>query len=442
MHGTNEEGWQHVAARQSNVVSHVLEGKSRAELLDLAKTYFWWHAIELDGFLTSGTRSTLIGRAFDQIDFKGKKVLDVGCWDGLWSFEAEKRGATEVYSIDYVSARGWSEQPTYQLAHRVLDSRARYYPNMSVYDIKRLGVVDFDIVIYSGIYYHLLDPLRAFAALRDVMAEGGLMLIEGPVLDDSDRVFANFYCRHWLVDDATNWWVPTIPCLREWLDCTFFDIVSEISSIKDPAQPQGATASSSLSIAMRKLRRVIEPGGVPAAMRKLRTLAGFGRARATTVDPEIQDRHVVVARAASVAERLAHQVNGTELAPLLAAPGVTPEAIAGFCEAAASFHRARPWEGIRHDVTIKVDCASVGAQPAFVIVMGNGSVQRGVAIYFDRAWVTITRQGSLPGDRIAWVPFLAVFYRGGGRVARRGSPHSKRSGVDRAQRGISLRCVQ
>src|SRR6266404_616629 len=108
-----------------------------ASLAEEVQSLDWVHTIDLGGGLvTPGAwpPSPLIRRAFDAIDFRGRKVLDVGCWDGLWSFEAEKRGAREVYSVDYVSLRSWSEQPTYQLAHRLLGSRARYYPNLSVYD--------------------------------------------------------------------------------------------------------------------------------------------------------------------------------------------------------------------------------------------------------------------------------------------------------------------
>ena len=32
-------------------------------------------------------------RQLDGINFQGKRVLDVGCWDGYWSFYAERRGA-------------------------------------------------------------------------------------------------------------------------------------------------------------------------------------------------------------------------------------------------------------------------------------------------------------------------------------------------------------
>jgi tRNA (mo5U34)-methyltransferase len=412
MYETKEERPRNDAIRQPGLLARALEGKAREELLELARTYHWWHAIDLGGFVTTGKRSTLIDRGFDQIDFKGKKVLDVGCWDGLWSFEAEKRGAKEVYSIDYVSLRSWSEQPTYQLAHRILGSRASYYPNLSVYDIKKLGVTDFDVVIYCGIYYHLLDPLRAFAALRDVMVEGGFILVEGPVLDGSDRVLADFYCRNWFGEDPTNWWVPTISCLREWLDCTFFDVISEVCWGRDLSQPRHASESNAAAIAIRRLRKLFGRGGVRAAMRKLQKRFGFGRERVATGVSNSQDRCILVARATSVSERLAHQVDGKGLAPLLTTSGMTPKAIAGFCEAAARFYRAQPWQGIRQDVTIKIECASLGAQPAFVMVLGNGSLQRGMAIYFDRGWLTMTLQGSLPGDRIAWAPFLAVFYRG------------------------------
>jgi hypothetical protein len=63
--------------------------------------------------------------------------------------------------------------PTFELAREALKSRVHYEPNLSVYDIESLGVRDFDVVIFAGVYYHLKDPLRALATLRRVMKEGG-----------------------------------------------------------------------------------------------------------------------------------------------------------------------------------------------------------------------------------------------------------------------------
>ena len=356
----------------ASVQGKLLEGKSREDLLDLAKAYNWWHSIDLSGLVTKGVvgRWPLIERAFDQIDFTGKKVLDVGCWDGLWSFEAEKRGASEVYSVDYVALRSWSEQPTYQLAHKLLGSKARYYPNLSVYDIRRLGVTDFDVVVYCGIYYHLLEPLRAFAALREVMREGGLMVVEGPVLDGSDKVFADFYARTWFAEDPTNWWVPSMSCLREWLDCTFFDVVTEFSGKRDFAPPA-----------------LPPPAPRPTVMHRLGSLLGTGQRRAAVAEGparESEDRVSMIVRATSIAERLARRAKAQGLALLRDTEGMTPEAVAAFQDAASRFRAARPWQRVRADRTIRLDCASLGTAPAFIMVLGHGSVECGLVIFFQR----------------------------------------------------------
>ena len=148
----------------------------------------WMHTIDLGGgVVTPGAwtpedQAGTLG-ALEQIDFRGKKVLDVGCLDGLWSFEAERRGAAEVYATDLVSQVTPNREPYFRLAHELLGSRARYVPDLSVFDVARLGVRDFDVVLYLGVYYHLRDPLLSFARLRQVMRTGAVLLVEGQVID-------------------------------------------------------------------------------------------------------------------------------------------------------------------------------------------------------------------------------------------------------------------
>jgi tRNA (mo5U34)-methyltransferase len=66
---------------------------SRDDLLRAISQYDWAHSIDLgDGIVTPGMcgpANPHMVAAFNQIDFCGKTVLDIGCWDGLWSFEAE-----------------------------------------------------------------------------------------------------------------------------------------------------------------------------------------------------------------------------------------------------------------------------------------------------------------------------------------------------------------
>jgi tRNA (mo5U34)-methyltransferase len=192
----------------------------------------WVHSIDLgNGIVTPGKwpKQVLTARAFDDIDFRGKKVLDIGCWDGLWAFEAEKRGAAEIFATDYISQRSFKEQQTFLLAHKILQSKVKYYPNVSVFNIGSLGIIDFDIVLFLGVYYHLRDPLLAFARLRQVIKEGGTIVVGGDVIQNSGRPFARFYYHNLVANDASNWWVPTTRCLHEWIESSFFTIVRQYS---------------------------------------------------------------------------------------------------------------------------------------------------------------------------------------------------------------------
>ncbi len=195
----------------------------------------WVHQIDLgNGIVTPGRwpPHPLILKAFETIDFRGKRVLDIGCWDGLWSFEAERRGAAQVVAIDDISQRSYTEQPTFRLAHQALRSSVEYHPDLSVFDLPtRLPEQFFDVILFCGVYYHLKDPLLALARIRRMAADHAVLVIEGDVIDDVKRSFATFSYRSHHLNDPSNWWVPSIACLREWVECSFFEILHEFSSV-------------------------------------------------------------------------------------------------------------------------------------------------------------------------------------------------------------------
>lgn len=209
------------------------DGLGREGLIELVGRYRWAHTIDLGrGDRTPGdwgpeTQEYIRG-ALPDLDFAGKKVLDIGCWDGLWSFEAERRGAAEVHATDDTRQRPLGAQPTLPLARRILGSRVRYHPRTPVHRVGELGIRDFDIVLYLGIFYHLRDPLLALARLRRVLKDGGLMLVEGEVRA-GEEVAADFHHENVHVHPS-NWWVPTVPCLRQWLLSSRFEVVKEYPS--------------------------------------------------------------------------------------------------------------------------------------------------------------------------------------------------------------------
>ena len=80
-----------------------------------------------------------------------KALLDIGAWDGWFSFEMERRGA-QATAVDCI------EQPGFLLAKERLASQVDYRV-FDVYDLSAGNVGQFDIVLFLGVLYHLKHPL-------------------------------------------------------------------------------------------------------------------------------------------------------------------------------------------------------------------------------------------------------------------------------------------
>src|SRR6266516_4593012 len=80
---------------------------NKAQLEEMAASVgYWWHSIDLGlGVVTNGfkTREGLKNELelLRLPDLKDKTVLDIGAWDGFYSFEAERRGARRVVALDH-----------------------------------------------------------------------------------------------------------------------------------------------------------------------------------------------------------------------------------------------------------------------------------------------------------------------------------------------------
>src|SRR2546423_11103508 len=88
----------------------------------------WFHRIDLGhGVVTPGIDDTPAKLATIglPVDLHGQSVLDVGAWDGFFSFEAERRGARRVLATDSFcwSGPGWGTKAGFELARQALGSR-------------------------------------------------------------------------------------------------------------------------------------------------------------------------------------------------------------------------------------------------------------------------------------------------------------------------------
>jgi tRNA (mo5U34)-methyltransferase len=76
----------------------------------VAEVPVWWHSIDLGGgVVTPGQKSPeILAQEWENLglgDLRGKSVLDIGAWDGYFSFAAERAGAERVVALDHYT---WS----------------------------------------------------------------------------------------------------------------------------------------------------------------------------------------------------------------------------------------------------------------------------------------------------------------------------------------------
>lgn len=191
---------------------------------------FWRHRIPLpDGSVTPGSQNNLEQLAALRLPatLAGKSVLDIGCSDGFFSFECEKRGASRVVAIDNYSSVYIDSPHGFRVAHEILQSKVEFVrADFMAIDLHSLGT--FDLVLFLGVMYHLRHPLYAIDKLAAVCRDqivveteilprrtGWKWQLLGPalsvVLPESRMAFLE---GDEVNRDPTNWWVPSIACVE------------------------------------------------------------------------------------------------------------------------------------------------------------------------------------------------------------------------------------
>ena len=156
------------------------------------------------GVSTLGAQKMRVAQFPIPQDLTGKRVLDVGTWDGWFAFEMERRGA-EVVAIDRF------ENPRFLDIHERIGSRVDYR-QLSVYDLDPNRIGYFDYVLFMGVFYHLKHPLLALERVCSVAKD--FVAVESFVLKEPQRPLMEFYENDEFGGEFDNWFAPTVPCLQ------------------------------------------------------------------------------------------------------------------------------------------------------------------------------------------------------------------------------------
>jgi len=192
---------------------------------DAAPEIRWFHSHAFpDGETAQGDKPLDLLRREAEVVFRhdvaGKSVLDIGAWDGFFSFEAERRGAARVLATDHFcwSGAGWGTKAGFDYAHAKLGSRVETL-DIDVPQISRETVGTFDVVLFLGVLYHVKDPLACLERVASVTGE--MMVVETETaLDILPWPVMRYYEGAELNNDATNFWAPN----RRALEAMFRDI--------------------------------------------------------------------------------------------------------------------------------------------------------------------------------------------------------------------------
>src|SRR5712691_12455304 len=158
-------------------------------------------------------------------ELRDASVLDVGSNAGYFCLQAKLRGAARVVGVEM-----WADYLRQAEYIRKLWNLDITYLEMDAHAVGSLQE-SFDLVLFTGILYHLKNPLQV---LEDVgrVCRDAIVLETEIILEDprnavvvrwggaghgqaglQHRGIMKFVERGELGDDATNWWIPDTECV-------------------------------------------------------------------------------------------------------------------------------------------------------------------------------------------------------------------------------------
>ena len=146
---------------------------------DLSIKYRWGHNHDFGSFKLDGQMGdrhiNIIADLIDNFDLpfdlSGKKVLDVGAWTGGISLLLSAMGA-EVHALEEVVK--YSNTINYLSSAFSIDTLKSEPKSLYKFDEHDI----YDYIIYSGVIYHVTDPVLSLRILFNALKDSGKIFVE------------------------------------------------------------------------------------------------------------------------------------------------------------------------------------------------------------------------------------------------------------------------
>jgi tRNA (mo5U34)-methyltransferase len=143
------------------------------ELMDLLQRFRWYQRIRLaDGIYTPGPMDSEEKLRLIPLpeNLRGKSVLDIGCNEGFFAFEAERRGAAYVLAVDSNN----EARKKFHLVKRLLKSNVEFL-FLDVTDLNESKIGRFDLTLFFSVFHHLKYPFLALDKVASVTGETAII---------------------------------------------------------------------------------------------------------------------------------------------------------------------------------------------------------------------------------------------------------------------------
>lgn len=145
----------------------------------------WYYQVELRPGVYTGGRirgtSSMTREVVRNIDVTDRTCIDVGAQEALLAVLMARQGAKRVACYDRLDLTD-----RLALVQEAYGVELDYFHSLQLNELPaRLAaenVAPYDVVIFAGVLYHMIDPLAGLATVRSLVREGGLVVVETSVM--------------------------------------------------------------------------------------------------------------------------------------------------------------------------------------------------------------------------------------------------------------------
>lgn len=186
----------------------------RATLEQRINEHKWYYSIELSpGQSTKGMDHANIiplRMALAATGIEEMRCLDIGTQEAFVPALLSRRNASQITAQDIVN---YQEKIT--LVRDALDIDFEYLGGLPMEGmrttLKEKDLFPFDVIVFSGVLYHMLDPFTGLLIARSCLREGGIMIVETVTALDGNMVM-HFNAGGKYIGDSGSYFVLSSTC--------------------------------------------------------------------------------------------------------------------------------------------------------------------------------------------------------------------------------------